>query len=76
MKWRKAGSRSDQIADIKNGEKAINLVVDMNGQRQEPDYGILSRPVPWERREEVPLCDPITPERRLSGNFIHSQGLA
>ena len=28
---------------------------------QEPDDGRLSRPVPWERRGEVPLRDPITP---------------
>ncbi|WP_205085346.1 hypothetical protein, partial [Photorhabdus khanii] len=33
----------------------------VNGQRQEPDDGRLSRPVPWERRGEVPLRDPITP---------------
>ncbi|MDE1488129.1 hypothetical protein KKI90_17770 [Xenorhabdus bovienii] len=28
---------------------------------KEPDDGRLSRPVPWERRGEVPLRDPITP---------------
>ncbi|CEK25406.1 MFS transporter [Xenorhabdus nematophila] len=37
------------------------LVRGANGQRQEPDDGRLSRPVPWERRGEVPLRDPITP---------------
>ncbi|WP_325049057.1 hypothetical protein [Xenorhabdus nematophila] len=38
----------------------------MNGQRQEPDDGRLSRPVPWERRGEVPLRDPITPINELN----------
>ncbi|WP_146747923.1 MULTISPECIES: hypothetical protein [unclassified Photorhabdus] len=42
----------------------------MNGQRQEPDDGRLSRPVPWERRGEVPLRDPITPSFRLRPSNI------
>ncbi len=33
----------------------------VSGQRQEPDDGRLSRPVPWERRGKVLLRDPITP---------------
>ena len=31
----------------------------LNGQQQEPYEGRLSRTVPWERKGEVPVRDPI-----------------
>ena len=37
----------------------------LNGQQQEPYEGRLSRTVPWERKGEVPVRDPITPEPDL-----------
>nr|CDS57120.1 hypothetical protein SYMBAF_190101 [Serratia symbiotica] len=42
----------------------------VSGQRQEPDDGRLSRPVPWERRGEVPLRDPITPKSDLFNKAV------
>ena len=48
----------------------------LNGQQQEPYEGRSSRTVLWERRGEVPLRDPITPDpiRELADWFAAHAG--
>uniref|UniRef100_UPI0030F414E8 hypothetical protein n=1 Tax=Xenorhabdus entomophaga TaxID=3136257 RepID=UPI0030F414E8 len=43
------------------GRHHVNTLLNWPLTRQEPDDGRLSRPVPWKRRGEIPLRDPITP---------------